>query len=706
MNRRIMHVASIVVLCALFALVACSPETPSEPDDSGTLREISMLRYLGKMIDDSDCNVGDTITDMDNAFEGLEPFAVVVHGKYDGIWDEPYFLGSDGAKWTLWGDDEGEHAIDMKEPQPSQDPSFSISVDEDDEGNTVTEVKDLKFTIEFMKPERKELSVDLCGKVVSSDTNTTIDIALSGRSYPTLTISMDDEGCTLTYDGYTNRHIHSFGNWYTDEHPTDDTAGKEHSYCKECDFRTEREIPPSNTRGVGLNKSDKLYDGKKADILAYITFAGDGTPRIEFKPLDEDDSKYSEDAPIDAGFYSVRITVPAGGQYKYDSVYEGSYDILPFSIYSSTIGGLFENRTYNGEKHKWEVILSSSNSSEGYCKVDDMPSGEEIKVTVETDSKDAGTYHFTYSNQPSIESTGSIQVEALGDNTKMSNYDMTIDDAARVEQAALTGTLKATKPYDDTTSFEVSDITGLEGIIESDKEGLVIEMRLESRFPAGSNKVPSNRVWIMKNGTDITKNYYTASAVFEAEVTPRKLTFNEFGKVLQTPYLKTNVDVVQYREIRLGVKNGVVRGYITLDRRNTYEKLEENSEISFDSFYVQSSNYSLAKEDSPEKLKVVSVTEGIDTLSTPFSIGNDEYRSCKFKMKQGEELLVQGEGKSDVLAYVCDSSGIHYNVDYPNANSTITIQDGFKENRQYYLFLYSKDGASNLTVSKVQSKSN
>lgn len=713
MNRKIMHVTSMVVLCILFALVACSPETPppdtpqtpSEPDDSKKLSEISMLRHLGEMIEDSDCNIGETLTGDYDVFEGLELFPAVIYGKYDGIWNEPYFIGSDGAKWYLWGDEEGEHAIVMKEPQPSQDPSFSISVDEDDEGNVITEVKNLKFTMELIKPESKELSVDLSGRVVSSETNTTIDITLNGRTYPTLTISMDEEGCTFTYDGYTNRHIHVFDDWHTDEDPTDVTAGKEYSYCDECDFRTEREIPPSNTRGVSLNKSDKLYDGKKADILADITFAGSGTPRIEFKPsAEDDDSKYSENAPIDAGYYSVRITVPADDQYKYDSVYEGSYDILPLDITITDSKGLFETRTYNGEKHKWEVVLSGSNSSEGYYKIEGMPSGEEIKVTVETDSIDAGTYRFTYDNIPDVVSTGSIQVEALGDNTKTSNYYININVNPRVEPAALTGTLKATKPYDDTTSFEVSDITGLDGIIESDKEGLVIEMRRESRFPSDPNKVASVR--IMKNGTDITKNYSTANAVFEAEVTPKKLTFNEFGKVLQTPYLKTNLDVNQYREIRLGVKNGVVRGYITLDRRNTYEKLEKDSEISFDSFYVQSSNYSLSKEDSPEKLKVVSVNDDIDALSTSFSIGKDEYRSCKFEMKQGEVLVIGGNGKADVLAYVCDSSGIHYNVDYPNENHTITIQDGFKENRQYYLFLYSANGASNLTVGIVPSKSN
>ena len=38
MNRKIMHVASIVVLCILFALVACSSETPPPRHTTDTQR--------------------------------------------------------------------------------------------------------------------------------------------------------------------------------------------------------------------------------------------------------------------------------------------------------------------------------------------------------------------------------------------------------------------------------------------------------------------------------------------------------------------------------------------------------------------------------------------------------------------------------------------------------------------------------------------
>lgn len=90
------------------------------------------------------------------------------------------------------------------------------------------------------------------------------------------------------------------------------------SYSFSCEVACDGITVKSNTATVTVNKAqgsvtinsapDKTYDGTPFATLSY-TVSGSGYPKIEYKLQSGSDTDYTTKAPIDAGSYTVRVTM-------------------------------------------------------------------------------------------------------------------------------------------------------------------------------------------------------------------------------------------------------------------------------------------------------------------------------------------------------------------------------------------------------------
>ena len=95
----------------------------------------------------------------------------------------------------------------------------------------------------------------------------------------------------------------------------------------------------SNTATVTVNKAQasvtiisdpsKTYDGTPVAPPSH-TFSGSGYPKIEYKLKDADDSTYTKTPPMDAGEYTIRVTMSETQNYK------GASDTKDFTISKAT----------------------------------------------------------------------------------------------------------------------------------------------------------------------------------------------------------------------------------------------------------------------------------------------------------------------------------------------------------------------------------
>ncbi len=716
-------ISVILVIALVFSIVSCknniSIPDPGSESGSGSglapaekaLNDMAMIRFLGYAIDemnyyDADDSSDDTTYTIEDLFENdvLTYIAIASHGAFNGIWSEPYFIGEDGIKYYY---DEDENEI-ISGAVRTDDTSFSFSVIDDDV-RYVTETSGMKFDIDFTSPEVETLSVDLSAKITTTETEQEMVIKLNGIEYPALSIITESDGYLFTYGEYSYKHVHTFDDWYVSHLPSDTEPGRKYRECTVCHFEGEAEVPPKNIRRIEL-KTDptKNYDGKPVTIsLDDIDFLGKGTaqPKIEYRLSEESDEEYKTEAPVNVGTYYIRITVPAGDGYAYDSYIDSNFfEINPFDI--SILNDLFSPKTYNGEKQKWTVILSGDDSGSDYY-IDGMPEGEKIRITVETDNADAGSYLFNLNNRANPYSDGDMTVEYL-DGTSEANYSIWIPNAkAEIRPAVLSGSLHAEKEYDGSSIFCVSGTEGISGIAESDLEGLRFEIFRKTQYCNDSDEIVNVKIY--QNDTEITKNYSYNKDQFTVRLNPRKLTFTEFGEILYTPLLENNIQIVKDRAIRLGSRNNAVSSLVAeLDITKSESDWNVADEIILGdiSNCLKNNNYSIDSKSTPEKIRVVSVDHDISVLSVPFSISAGEYKYCSFRLGVNENAVIRIDGNDNdkVLAYICDSSGTHYYVDdvrkivINGEEGSLTLGPAAGT---FYLFIYSMNGADGLTITRT-----
>ena len=103
---------------------------------------------------------------------------------------------------------------------------------------------------------------------------------------------------------------------------------------------------------TSLTIVDKPYDGLAITAPTYTTNSS-GTATVEYKVKGADDSTYTTTAPINAGEYTVKVSIPA------NRVYTAVSETKDFTISKCEISGLSQSFTYNkSNKHTVDIPTS------------------------------------------------------------------------------------------------------------------------------------------------------------------------------------------------------------------------------------------------------------------------------------------------------------------------------------------------------------
>ena len=361
-----------------------------------------------------------------------------------------------------------------------------------------------------------------------------------------------------------------------------------------------------------------------------------------------------------------------------------------------------EKRVYNGESQEWVASLGNTEDESCSFLYDDIVLGERIVVHFTSNSADAGNYYAVY-NCDNKEADGKVEVYGEG-STNVANYDFSIDSQAWISAKSLEGNITVEKIYDRFYYFETTDFSSLSGIVEKDKD------RLKLSFENTNNEVGNDKPKKITNKNFyldgvVTSNYVISNDQIKPVVKPVELSLLNLGDTLFTPY----IDGVNVRYFALAPRNGVLswseptgtggttyhyeKATLTITPKNNLDSgvILDNADSTFT---VDNKNYTLKKEKAPKYIKVVNVDKSLDDMSTPFSIGAGEYAYCYVDIKgeKGITVSINGDDKKKVQLVPVSSKGSH---SYSGFEDIVNFSPSTERR---YLFLYSEEGASNLTL--------
>ena len=188
---------------------------------------------------------------------------------------------------------------------------------------------------------------------------------------------------------------HTFGSWIVTTPPDYGIAGVETRECSVCHTTENRPIDPllAKDGDIGINLIlNKTYDSKaitiaNSDIIRKkdgntISLSDSEKVIIEFKKDSEPDESYTEQAPKDAGTYTVRVRVEANAEWN------EAQCITPFKIERAKLSGTF----IHPEPREYESALVSFPDLE--LKASDgvgVQGDDVVKITnIKSEQKDVG----------------------------------------------------------------------------------------------------------------------------------------------------------------------------------------------------------------------------------------------------------------------------------------------------------------------------
>ena len=220
------------------------------------------------------------------------------------------------------------------------------------------------------------------------------------------------------------------------------TAGEKTFTCTVCKTTKKEPIAALDAKAntVEINAAlDKTYD-KTAAVLAQdkVSRKGDGAIKIEYKLKSAADTAYTLTAPVNAGEYTVRVTVAATAEWK-----EGSAS-KDFTIAKKALSAT-ATKVYDGNAN---LVATLSN----------VVAGDTVSATITMASKNVGA---------------AVKEIALAGANK-DNYTL----AAANVTASITAkklTASGTKVYDNDNVIESGNVT-LNGIVAGDTVSATITM--------------------------------------------------------------------------------------------------------------------------------------------------------------------------------------------------------------------------------------
>lgn len=323
---------------------------------------------------------------------------------------------------------------------------------------------------------------------------------------PEFRLDITDNGYLMTYGDWYYEHEHTWGEWFEAYPPEDERPGTERRICTVCKAEDEREIPKLNYRNIQLLQTESQYNGKPLNVGNQVVFDDDigSLYNVEYKPHGADDGEYTLKGPVAIGMYDVRVTVFPDEKHLIACVKEFQYEIIQSLLDGGYyLSGLFPAKEYNGNFQTWTTILGSTGDEGCDVEYDKIAKGERIQITFTTNGAAVGDYFVSYPR--TVGSSGVVSVVGL-DGTDLNNYQMNIQDCARIEKRTIDGELTFRKNYNGLATVDVTDLTSLSNLLPEDKNAT---LRI-TLYDADADKIEKKilRWQLLVDEEDKTKYYY------------------------------------------------------------------------------------------------------------------------------------------------------------------------------------------------------
>ena len=246
------------------------------------------------------------------------------------------------------------------------------------------------------------------------------------------------------------------------------------------------------TPSIGHVPGDaKNYDGKPISAPTFDTDS-DGTPTVEYKPADADDSAYTAAAPKNVGKYTIRITTSETDTFK-AAFSTMAFEIKPGEV---TISGVtVSDKTYDGNAY---AAITGSGVLDGLVdgdKVAIVPGKALYNDKNVGNGKTVTFYDFALSGEDAANYVLSAQPE--GTTANISAKELTITDLAVKD-----------KQYDGKNTAEIDGTPALVGAVDGDVLTLVNGVPTFDSVTVGKN-IPVSFTAFTLSGDSVTVGNYT-----------------------------------------------------------------------------------------------------------------------------------------------------------------------------------------------------
>ena len=219
----------------------------------------------------------------------------------------------------------------------------------------------------------------------------------------------------------------------------------------------------------------KTYDGTPVSMENRFGFNGDRTSVVEYKKKDAADSAYTTDAPVNAGNYTVRVTLEAT-ETQVRAVNTLDFTISPITV---TVSGITaENKIYDGNT---EARLDIKNVNlAGILECDSLT----VTATGIFANKDVGTDKNVSITNITLEgdSAGNYVLDQRGSQTTATA------DITRREVTIQGTAVKDGKVYDGNTNGDIISNGSLKGVVDGDDLSILPGIASYQDVNVGSGK--------------------------------------------------------------------------------------------------------------------------------------------------------------------------------------------------------------------------
>ena len=235
----------------------------------------------------------------------------------------------------------------------------------------------------------------------------------------------------------------------------------------------------------------KNYDGNPVSAPTFDTDS-DGTPTVEYKPADADDSAYTAAAPKNVGKYTIRITTAETDTFK-AAFSTMAFEIKPREVTISgvTAGG----KTYDGNA---KAKITAAGVIDGLVDGDkvDIVTGKALYNDKNVgNGKTVTFYDFALSGDDAANYV--LSAQPAGTTASISARELTIKNLAVKD-----------KQYDGKNSAEIDGTPALVGMVDGDVLELVNGVPTFDSVTVGNN-IPVSFTAFTLSGDSVTVGNYT-----------------------------------------------------------------------------------------------------------------------------------------------------------------------------------------------------